>query len=80
MDVLQYSIMSYSMCNTTTDGQLFLHIKFILRRRLTGFLLTSCLPTLLTMTIGHLTNHFDQSHFPAAIGVNLTLLLVLTTM
>ena len=30
--------------------------------------------------LGHATNYFDESMFDAAVGVNLTILLVLTTM
>jgi hypothetical protein len=30
--------------------------------------------------MGHLTNYFEQDHFDVAVGVNFTLLLVLTTM
>jgi hypothetical protein len=55
-------------------------ISILFKRQLTNFLLTTCLPTILVVTIGHITNSFDQVHFETAIGVNLTLLLVLTTM
>jgi hypothetical protein len=30
--------------------------------------------------IGHVSNYYDESHFDVAIGVNITILLVLTTM
>jgi hypothetical protein len=45
-----------------------------------GFILTVCLPTLIANIIGYMTNIFSDASFEAAIGVNLTLLLVITTM
>ncbi len=49
-------------------------------RSLLGFFLTVCLPTLIANIIGHFTNYFAEYKFDVAIGVNLTLLLVITTM
>jgi hypothetical protein len=49
-------------------------------RSILGFFLTVCLPTIVANLIGHLTNYFGNEKFDAAIGVNLTLLLVITTM
>jgi len=49
-------------------------------RSLLGFFLTVCLPTLVANFIGHSTNYFAEHVFDVAIGVNLTLLLVITTM
>ncbi len=57
-----------------------LSLEILLQRELLGFLLTVCLPTIITFIMGHLTNYFHRNHFDAAVGVNLTLLLVLTTM
>ena len=49
------------------------------RRDLIPFYLTTLVPTILANIIGHTTNYFADC-FEASIGVNLTLMLVLTTM
>jgi len=56
-----------------------IEIEVFFSRDLTGFFLTTLLPSLLANLIGHMSNFFDDS-FEASIGVNLTLMLVLTTM
>ena len=45
-----------------------------------GFTMTTFLPTITANLMGHCTNHFGSEHFELAIGVNLTIMLVLTTM
>jgi hypothetical protein len=30
--------------------------------------------------IGHVSNYYDEAHFDVAIGVNITIMLVITTM
>ena len=52
----------------------------VLDRDITGFLITTAIPTIIANIIGHATNFFGDQLFDAAIGVNLTILLVLTTM
>ena len=52
----------------------------VLVRNLDGFIITSALPSIIANVIGHSTNYFRQDYFDVAIGVNLTILLVLTTM
>ena len=49
-------------------------------RSLLGSLLTDCLPTIIANVIGHMTNYYSKYDFDVAIGVNLTILLVITTM
>ena len=68
------------MCISHPNGKEVAILTIFFRRQLTSFLLTTCLPSVMVITIGHFTNYFDQVHFETAIGVNLTLLLVLTTM
>ena len=62
-EVFQYTITSYRMCLITVNGQDVVRVSLAFRRQLTSFLLTTCLPTILVITIGHITNHFDQVHF-----------------
>ena len=51
-----------------------------LGRRLTATFLTAFLPTILLNVIGHSTNYFKDFFFEAIVTVNLTSLLVLTTL
>ena len=52
----------------------------VLDRDIAGFLITTAIPTIIANIIGHATNFYGDQLFDAAIGVNLTILLVLTTM
>ena len=54
-------------------------LELLFQRDLLGFVLAVCLPTMIAFLMGYLTNYFEENHFDAAIGVNLTILLVLTT-
>ena len=54
-------------------------MKIIFKRRLTNEALTSYLPTLLLIMIGYCTTYFKQFFFEAALTVNLTTMLVMTT-
>jgi hypothetical protein len=61
----------------TTGGE-FIIIRLMFGRSILGSLLTECLPTIIVNIIGHLTNYFHV--FEISVGVNLTNLLVITTM
>ena len=52
----------------------------IFGRNIGGFLITTAVPSIIANIIGHATNYFGDELFDAAIGVNLTILLVLSTM
>merc|ERR1719320_636985 len=56
------------------------HIKIILKRRINNAVLTIYLPTFLILSIVYATNFFKDYFFEAAVTVNLTSLLVLTTL
>ena len=62
------------------DNQQAADFRVTLGRRLLGTLLTVFLPTVLLNIIGHTANYFKDFFFEAAISVNLTVMLVLTTM
>ena len=51
-----------------------------LRRRILNSILTVYLPTVLVLTIVYATNYFKEFFFEAVVSVNLTSLLVLTTL
>ena len=62
-----------------SDGNI-LYGYIVLDRDIAGFLITTAIPTIIANMIGHATNFFGENLFDAAVGVNLTILLVLTTM
>ena len=51
-----------------------------LGRRLLSILTTVYIPSVLLNIIGHITNYFKPFYFESAIAVNLTVMLVLTSM
>ena len=55
-------------------------MKIVLKRRLMNELLTTYLPTILILIIVYSTNFFKPFFFEAVVTVNLTALLVLTTL
>ena len=63
-----------------SSGLPVVKLEITLGRRLLGNALTVFLPTVLLNIIGHLANYFKPSHFESIVTVNLTVLLVLTTM
>ena len=56
-----------------------LKMQLIFKRRLTNEMLTTYLPTLLLILIGYCTTFFKSFFFEAALTVNVTTMLVLTT-
>ena len=79
LDVAPYIIAGISFCsNLSEESHVEIRIQF--DRKLLGFSLTTFLPTLIAIIIGHITNFFGDESFDNSIGVNLTLLLVITTM
>ena len=57
-----------------------IHVKLTLKRRINNALLTIYLPTFIILIIVYATNFFKDFFFEAIISVNLTSLLVLTTL
>ena len=57
-----------------------IEVEVILGRRLIGTFMTIYMPTILLNIIGHSTNYFKPFFFEAVVTVNLTSLLVLTTL
>ena len=54
-------------------------MQIIFKRRLTNEVLTTYLPTVLLILIGYCTTFFKQFFFEAALTVNVTTMLVVTT-
>ena len=57
-----------------------IRMEIVFKRRLTNELLTTYLPSLLLLGITFATTYFKQFYFEAALTVNLTVMLVLTTL
>ena len=57
-----------------------LKMEIVFKRRLTNELLTTYLPSLLLLGITYATTFFKSFFFEAALAVNLTVMLVLTTL
>jgi hypothetical protein len=70
---------SFDFANTTNHSA-GLRVTIVLKRRIVNELLTSFLPTFLILIIVYATNYFKDFFFEAIVTVNLTSLLVLTTL
>ena len=57
-----------------------LSVQIVLQRRLLSLFLTTFLPTLLINTIGHMSNYFRKDFFEGQMAMNVTVMLVLTTL
>ena len=80
-ELTQYFIRkTNSLKSRMRSGQQSIIFKISLGRRLLGTFLTVFLPTVLLNVIGHSANYFKAFFFEATISVNLTVMLVLTTM
>ena len=56
------------------------NLQIVLQRRLLSLFLTTFLPTLLINTIGHMSNYFRKDFFEGQMAMNVTVMLVLTTL
>ena len=68
----------FEMVLSTNENAITMEV--VLGRRLLGNFLTIFFPTILLNVIGHATNFFKAFFFEAVVSVNLTVMLVLTTM
>ena len=55
-------------------------MEIVFKRRLTNELLTTCLPSFLLLLMSYATTFFKPFYFEAAVTVNLSILLVTTTL
>ncbi len=78
-ELTQHLIRTVEMLNSTTkDNAVRVRIRF--GRRLLGVIMTTYLPTVLLCLVCFATNWFGPAYFEALVTVNLTSLLVLTTL
>ena len=81
VELTQYFIRNTEMnINLIGNNQQAVIFKVTLGRRLLGTILTVFLPTILMNVVGHASNYFKPFFFEAVVSVNLTVMLVLTTM
>ncbi len=80
MELVQYFVRNSSIELTEVNGYSAVRVSIVLGRRFLSDILTVYLPTVLLNIMGHSTVYFKPFFFEAIITVNLTVMLVLTTM
>ena len=80
LEVNQYIVDFYTMQVVEELNKSTLEIEISLGRRLLTIILTTFVPTVLLNMISYSTNHFKAFFFEAIVTVNLTSMLVLTTL
>ena len=79
-DLSLYYLLGKSQKNRNVGNTRQMVVELIFGRRLLSFTLTVFIPTLLLNLIGHSTNYSKPFFFEAVISLNVTVMLVLTTM
>ena len=77
-DLREYSISALDMM-TVSEGRVVL-VTIVIRRRLLSLMLTTFLPTIILNIIGHMSNYFKETFFEGLMTLNVTVMLMLTTM
>ena len=75
-----YFIKRTGMSLKSRDGRPVVVVDVTIGRRLNSVILTIFFPTLLLNIIGHTANYFKEFFFEGIISLNVTVMLVLTTM
>ena len=78
VDMTQYSITNYTL-DYAPDPKKGLRMRIKLKRKITSEMMTTYFPSLLLMMITYATTFFKPFFFEAALSVNLTTMLVMTT-
>ena len=79
-DLALYYLIGRTQENKDNGGSRQVVVELMLGRRLLSIILTVFIPTLLLNLIGHSANYFKHFFFEAVISLNVTVMLVLTTM
>ena len=79
-DLREYMIIDNGMEILEVNGERLVIVQTTLGRRLLSIILTIFVPTLILNVIGHMANYFKEFFFEAVISLNVTVMLVLTTM
>ena len=80
LDLTQYFIKKKVFLKLDEKGMGILHVDIYLGRRLLSIILTVFAPTVILNIVGHSSNYFKEFFFEAVISLNVTAMLVLTTM
>merc|ERR550517_298606 len=81
LELTQYFIKKKVFLDRTDEeGMEILYVDIYLGRRLLSIILTVFAPTVILNIVGHSSNYFKEFFFEAVISVNVTAMLVLTTM
>ena len=76
IDLTMFTITNLKLTNETGN---MVHMTLKLKRKVVTELLTTYLPTILLLIISFITTFFDKGLFGDNIAVNLTIMLVMTT-
>ena len=79
-DLTQYYLRGKNQKRETQKGHQLVIVELMFGRRLLSLILTVFIPTVLLNLIGHCANFFKPFFFEAVISLNVTVMLVLTTM
>ena len=77
LDLTMFTITNLTLTNETDSNMVYMALK--LKRKVVTELLTTYLPTILLLLITFVTTFFDNDLFGDVIAVNLTIMLVMTT-
>ena len=81
LDLTQYFIKKKTFSDKTeANGMKIVFVDIYLGRRLLSIILTVFAPTVILNIVGHSSNYFKEFFFEAVISLNVTVMLVLTTM
>ena len=76
LDLTEYHIKHIGM-DASND---ILRVEIVIQRRLLSLVLTAFIPTIILNIIGHMSNYFKEFFFEGLMSLNVTVMLVLTTM
>ena len=79
-DLTQYVVKSSVMCRASIGDYEGVEVNISLGRPLISNILTVFIPTIILLTISHISNVYEQKYIDMVIMVNLTVLLVLATL
>ena len=77
LDLTEYSVKKTDM---RVENGTLLRVEVIIQRRLLSLVLTAFVPTIILNIIGHMSNYFKEFFFEGLMSLNVTVMLVLTTM
>ena len=80
LNLMEFTVINFTIGKGILQKRTTVLLDFVLKRRLQSHILTTFLPTFIVNTIAFTTLYMGKGHFNTAIMVNLTAMLVFTTM